>query len=91
MYSISEITKGVIFELLPFNDKIQSFELRGSAILKALERGVSSAWELKPFKGPYVLQVSGNPIVNINYYLSLFWFLYVYKTDMATWTRLLYL
>lgn len=54
-----KITKGVIFELLPFNDKIQSFELPGSAILKALERGVSSAWEIKPFKGPYVLQVSG--------------------------------
>ncbi|CAH2094001.1 unnamed protein product [Euphydryas editha] len=53
------ITKGVIFELLPFNDRIQSFELQGAAILKALERSVSSAWDSNPFKGPYVLQVSG--------------------------------
>ncbi|CAG4932581.1 unnamed protein product [Colias eurytheme] len=54
-----QITKGVIFELLPFNDRIQTFELQGKYILKALERSVIEAWALNPFKGPYVLQVSG--------------------------------
>ncbi|XP_050353508.1 apyrase-like [Nymphalis io] len=53
------ITKGVIFELLPFNDRIQSFELQGKDVLLALERSVSEPWEMTPFKGPYVLQLSG--------------------------------
>ncbi|XP_050679624.1 apyrase-like [Leptidea sinapis] len=53
------ITKGVLFELLPFNDRIVVFELQGKYIREALERSVISAWGMQPFKGPYVLQVSG--------------------------------
>ncbi|VVC96091.1 unnamed protein product, partial [Leptidea sinapis] len=52
------ITKGVLFELLPFNDRIVVFELQGKYIREALERSVISAWGMQPFKGPYVLQVS---------------------------------
>ncbi|CAK1541698.1 unnamed protein product [Leptosia nina] len=54
-----DITKGVIFEVLPYNDRIKTFELQGKFILKALERSVIDAWGMDPFKGPYVLQVSG--------------------------------
>ena len=59
----SAITKGVIFELLPFNDRIENFELQGKDILLALERSVSGAWDYNPFKGPYVLQVSGECVI----------------------------
>lgn len=62
------ITKGVIFELLPFNDRIEDFELQGKDILLALERSVSRAWDYNPFKGPYVLQVSG---LQVTYNISL--------------------
>ncbi|XP_037872184.1 apyrase isoform X1 [Bombyx mori] len=54
-----DITQGAVFELLPFNDKMKTFELQGKYILEALERGVSEAWGYKPFKGPWLLQVSG--------------------------------
>ncbi|XP_059051032.1 apyrase-like [Achroia grisella] len=53
------ITQGVLFELLPFKDKVQSFELQGKYVLEALERSVSEAWAYDPFKGPWVLQVAG--------------------------------
>ncbi|OWR55135.1 apyrase [Danaus plexippus plexippus] len=62
------ITKGVIFELLPFNDRIEIFELQGKDILKALERSFSGAWNINPFKGPYVLQLSG---LQVTYNVSL--------------------
>ncbi|CAH0713614.1 unnamed protein product, partial [Brenthis ino] len=62
------ITKGTLFELLPFNDRIQSFEMQGKDILLALERSVSDAWGYNPFKGPYVLQVSG---LRVTYNISL--------------------
>ncbi|CAG5022764.1 unnamed protein product [Parnassius apollo] len=54
-----QITKGTIFELLPFNDRIETFELQGKYVREALERSVSDAWAYSPFKGPWVLQVSG--------------------------------
>ncbi|XP_045522484.1 apyrase-like [Pieris brassicae] len=54
-----QITKGELFELLPFNDRIQTFELQGTYIVKALERSVIDGWSMDPFKGPYILQVSG--------------------------------
>ncbi|XP_049879454.1 apyrase-like [Pectinophora gossypiella] len=53
------ITKGEIFELLPYNDRIETFELQGKYVLDALERSVKGAWDYHPFKGPWVLQVSG--------------------------------
>ncbi|XP_072934335.1 apyrase-like isoform X2 [Epargyreus clarus] len=53
------ITKGTIFELLPFFDRVQTFELQGKYVLEALEHSVTSAWAYGPFKGPYLLQVSG--------------------------------
>ncbi|CAH2238890.1 jg13698 [Pararge aegeria aegeria] len=63
-----QITKGVIFELLPFNDRIETFELQGKDVLLALERSVSNAWDMDPFKGPFVLQVSG---LQVTYNVSL--------------------
>ncbi|XP_031764465.1 apyrase [Galleria mellonella] len=57
------ITQGVIFELLPFNDKVQSFELKGKYVREALERSVRDAWAYDPFKGPWVLQVAGLRVV----------------------------
>ncbi|XP_052739064.1 apyrase [Bicyclus anynana] len=63
-----QITKGVTFELLPFNDRVEVFELQGKDILLALERGVSNAWAFDPFKGPFVLQVSG---LQVTYNVSL--------------------
>ncbi|XP_045770763.1 apyrase-like [Maniola jurtina] len=62
------ITKGTIVELLPFNDRVELFELQGKDVLLALERGVSDAWAMNPFKGPYVLQVSG---LQVTYNVSL--------------------
>lgn len=59
MYCVADITKGTIFEVLPFDDRIEVFELQGKYLLETLERGFSNAWESDPFKGPYVLQVSG--------------------------------
>ncbi|XP_060806709.1 apyrase [Amyelois transitella] len=61
------ITRGMLFELLPFNDRIESFEIQGKYILQALERSVSDAWAYHPFKGPWVLQVSG---LRVNYDLT---------------------
>ncbi|XP_028166540.1 apyrase-like isoform X2 [Ostrinia furnacalis] len=53
------ITEGTLFELLPFNDRMETFELQGKWVLEALERSVRDAWANHPFKGPWVLQVSG--------------------------------
>ncbi|XP_053617361.1 apyrase-like [Plodia interpunctella] len=61
------ITYGMMFELLPYNDRIQTFEIEGKYIREALERSVRSAWAYHPFKGPLVLQVSG---LRVNYDLS---------------------
>ncbi|XP_013144849.1 PREDICTED: apyrase-like isoform X1 [Papilio polytes] len=62
------ITKGTIFDILPFNDRVVSFELSGRDVRAALERSVSEAWDLTPFKGPWLLQVSG---LNVTYNISL--------------------
>ncbi|XP_041971450.1 apyrase-like [Aricia agestis] len=64
---VGDITMGTIFELIPYNDRIEAFELKGADIVKALERGFSDAWSLNPFKGPYVLQVSG---IKVSYDLA---------------------
>ncbi|KAL0867831.1 hypothetical protein ABMA27_008532 [Loxostege sticticalis] len=53
------ITEGTLFELLPFNDRMETFELQGKWVLEALERSVRDPWGSHPFKGPWVLQVSG--------------------------------
>ncbi|KAM3963816.1 apyrase-like [Aphomia sociella] len=53
------ITQGVLFELLPFNDRVQTFELEGKYVLEALERSVINEWAKHPFKGPWVLQLAG--------------------------------
>ncbi|KAJ2937953.1 hypothetical protein O0L34_g14236 [Tuta absoluta] len=53
------ITKGELFELLPYKDRIQTFDLLGRFVLEALERSVKDAWAYDPFKGPWVLQISG--------------------------------
>ncbi|XP_026314215.1 apyrase-like [Hyposmocoma kahamanoa] len=53
------ITKGVLFEIFPYYDRITTVELQGKYVLEALERSVKHAWALDPFKGPRVLQVSG--------------------------------
>lgn len=53
------ITKGTIFELLPFKDRIQTFDLKGTYVLEALERSVSEPWSYEPFKGGWLLQVAG--------------------------------
>ncbi|CAH2052260.1 unnamed protein product, partial [Iphiclides podalirius] len=63
-----EVTKGTIFDLLPFNDRIETFELQGNYLREALERSVSDAWDTNPFKGPWVLQVSG---LNVTYNISM--------------------
>ncbi|XP_061723088.1 apyrase-like isoform X1 [Cydia pomonella] len=57
------ISQGSIFELLPYNDRIETFELLGKHVLEALERSVLDAWAYTPFKGPWVLQVSGLRVV----------------------------
>ncbi|GBP62918.1 Apyrase [Eumeta japonica] len=54
-----DITQGDLFEVLPYYDRVESFELRGRDVLAALEHGVAGAWRISPFKGPWVLQVSG--------------------------------
>ncbi|CAG9104778.1 unnamed protein product [Plutella xylostella] len=53
------ITQGDLFEMLPYNDKLETFELAGRHLKQALEHGVSDAWAYKPFKGPWLLQVAG--------------------------------
>lgn len=53
------IRQGTIFDLLPYNDRVETFELQGIYVLEALERSVIDAWDIIPFKGPWVLQVSG--------------------------------
>ncbi|KAL4721637.1 hypothetical protein ACJJTC_001022 [Scirpophaga incertulas] len=58
-----KITAITLFELLPYNDRMQSFELQGKWVLEALERSVSEAWGMKPFKGPWILQVSGLHVI----------------------------
>ncbi|KPJ21108.1 5'-nucleotidase [Papilio machaon] len=63
-----DITKGIIFDILPFNDRVETFELQGRYVREALERSVSEAWDLTPFKGPWLLQVSG---LNVTYNISL--------------------
>ncbi|KAI8442090.1 hypothetical protein MSG28_005724 [Choristoneura fumiferana] len=63
-----KITKGSVFELLPYNDRIETFKLNGTHVLEALERSVSNAWAYNPFKGPWVLQVSG---LRVEYNVSL--------------------
>ncbi|XP_068623426.1 apyrase-like [Battus philenor] len=63
-----KITKGTIFDLLPFNDRIETFELQGKYIREALERSVIDAWGYAPFSGPWLLQVSG---LNVTYNISL--------------------
>lgn len=62
------ITEGSIFELLPFNDRVEVYELEGKYVRQALERSVSDAWAYNPFKGPWLLQVSG---LQVTYNVSL--------------------
>ncbi|CAH0402703.1 unnamed protein product [Chilo suppressalis] len=62
------ITQGSVFELLPFNDRMQSFELQGKFVLEALERSVRDEWGRHPFKGPWVLQLSG---LQVTYNISM--------------------
>ncbi|CAH0595089.1 unnamed protein product [Chrysodeixis includens] len=62
------ITDGSIFELLPFNDRVELFELEGKYVRQALERSVYDAWGYSPFKGPWLLQVAG---IHVTYNVSL--------------------
>ncbi|KAJ0173158.1 hypothetical protein K1T71_011334 [Dendrolimus kikuchii] len=62
------ITKGTIFELLPFYDRIQHFQIKGTFIVGALQRSVIDAWSYDPFKGPWLLQVAG---LKVSYNLTL--------------------
>ncbi|KAJ8712723.1 hypothetical protein PYW08_008027 [Mythimna loreyi] len=62
------ITEGSIFELLPFNDRVDVYELEGRYVRQALERSVSDAWAYNPFKGPWLLQVAG---LQVTYNVSL--------------------
>lgn len=57
------ITQGSLFELLPYYDRLEVFQLQGKYIREALERSVSEPWELGPFKGPWLLQVSGLKVI----------------------------
>ncbi|XP_034827397.1 apyrase-like [Maniola hyperantus] len=63
-----QITRALISDLLPFNDRVEMFELQGKDVLLALERGVSDAWDMNPFRGPNVLQVAG---LQVTYNVSL--------------------
>ncbi|XP_075983775.1 apyrase-like [Anticarsia gemmatalis] len=63
-----EITEGSLFELLPFNDRVELFDLEGKYVREALERSVSEAWDTNPFKGPWLLQVAG---LHVTYNISL--------------------
>lgn len=71
MILFSVVTQGAIFSLLPYNDRVQTFELQGVHVLEALERSVSEYWNYSPFKAPWVLQVSGkgNVILKQLYYV----------------------
>ncbi|KAF9823704.1 hypothetical protein SFRURICE_001412 [Spodoptera frugiperda] len=62
------VTAGSIFELLPFNDRVEIFDIQGKYIRQALERSVIDAWAYNPFKGPWLLQVSG---LRVTYNVSL--------------------
>ncbi|XP_050552692.1 apyrase-like [Spodoptera frugiperda] len=62
------VTAGSIFELLPFNDRVEVFDIQGKYIRQALERSVIDAWAYNPFKGPWLLQVSG---LRVTYNVSL--------------------
>ncbi|KAH9637774.1 hypothetical protein HF086_007803, partial [Spodoptera exigua] len=62
------VTAGSIFELLPFNDRVEIFDIEGKYIRQALERSVIDAWAYNPFKGPWLLQVSG---LRVTYNVSL--------------------
>lgn len=56
---IPAITKVELLEMLSYNDRIIMTEIQGKYVLEALEQSVKDAWALDPFKGPWVLQVSG--------------------------------
>ncbi|CAK1590242.1 unnamed protein product [Parnassius mnemosyne] len=57
------ITKGLIIELFPYYDFVETFKLKGIYILKALERSVSELTSTVPFEGPWLLQVSGLHVI----------------------------
>ncbi|XP_013141800.1 PREDICTED: apyrase-like [Papilio polytes] len=57
------ITKGALIDLFPYYDFVETFEMKGKHILKALERSVSELSSLKPLDAPWLLQISGLHVV----------------------------
>ncbi|XP_068623308.1 apyrase-like [Battus philenor] len=53
------ITKGLLIDLFPYYDYVQSFEMKGIDVLNALERSVEGLSSFNPFEAPWLLQVSG--------------------------------
>ncbi|CAB3245664.1 unnamed protein product [Arctia plantaginis] len=62
------VTKGTIFKMLPYNDRIKMFQIKGNVVREALEHSVSEATGYHPFQGPWLLQVSG---LQVTYNVSL--------------------
>ncbi|XP_014363027.2 apyrase [Papilio machaon] len=57
------ITKGSLIDLFPYYDFVETFEMKGKHILKALERSISKLTSIVPLEAPWLLQISGLRVV----------------------------
>lgn len=61
--SIGEITYNDIRSLFPFDNTIDSFELRGDHLKEVFEHAVEESWKPDKFVGKWLIQVSGVQVI----------------------------
>ncbi|XP_030033577.2 apyrase [Manduca sexta] len=54
-----DIIRGAVINILPFTNNVVSFEIRGKYILEALKHCIEPYWNIHPYAGPLLPQVSG--------------------------------
>lgn len=54
-----DIIRGAVINILPFTNNVVSFEIRGKYILEALKHCIEPYWNINPYAGPLLPQVSG--------------------------------
>lgn len=57
------ITRGTVINVLPFNNNVMSFILRGQYLREAIDRTLTNYWVKKPFVGPWIPHVAGLKLV----------------------------
>lgn len=55
------ITFSDLVTTIPFENSIDSLDLRGDHLKEVLEYSVSKSWDPNKFSGAFMLQVSGRP------------------------------